>query len=269
MRPFTRIHSLLRGLSETRWLLGLLAAALLTGIAMEAQANVIVTAVETPGGDVLISGGGTLNLAAWTTKEENLSDVVLIAPGTQITIGPTGSLPVDVLTDPTLFSGSPAYGFNNDVSLPDAGSGDIFGLAFSFDERLTVPTGYVSGNPLMGSSTYEDETFASLGMTPGSYSWSWGSDDTASSFTLEIVPEPSRTHRTRSDRPGGRTASLNRSRTTVTRPTPPDRLRRSETPEQVSAGTRFTTFTGRFALRGLAQDPARELNTETVESRFV
>jgi MYXO-CTERM domain-containing protein len=72
----------------------------------------------------------------------------------------------------------------------DLGSGDIFGIIFGADD-LEVPRGYVSGDPLSGSSTYSGETFASLGMDLGSYTWSWGSGDTADSLTLNVVPEPS------------------------------------------------------------------------------
>jgi len=33
-------------------------------------------------------------------------------------------------------------------------------------------------------------TFASMGLTPGSYTWSWGSGLNADSFTLNIVATP-------------------------------------------------------------------------------
>lgn len=48
---------------------------------------------------------------------------------------------------------------------------------------LQVPTGYVSGNPLSNTSTYANQTFGSLGLTPGTYVWSWG-DFTGAKTTL-------------------------------------------------------------------------------------
>jgi hypothetical protein len=59
-----------------------------------------------------------------------------------------------------------------------SGSGDIFGLFFN-SMQLVVPGGYVKGAPLSGTSTYSGESFSSLGMEMGSYSWTWGSGDTA------------------------------------------------------------------------------------------
>jgi hypothetical protein len=53
---------------------------------------------------------------------------------------------------------------------------------------------YISGTSLMDSSTYDNQTFASLGVTPGTYVWTWGSPAADDTFTLDIptgVPKPS------------------------------------------------------------------------------
>ncbi len=86
--------------------------------------------------------------------------------------------------------------FGSDLfTQPSVGSGSRFGIAAeAFTGQtapaLVVPSGYVSGTSLSASNTFTGKTFASLGINPGSYVWSWGSGATADSLTLNIVPEP-------------------------------------------------------------------------------
>lgn len=56
-----------------------------------------------------------------------------------------------------------------------------------------MPQGYVSGSALSGSATFDSTTLASLGVTSGTYTWTW--DSGANSFVLNIeqftvTPEP-------------------------------------------------------------------------------
>jgi hypothetical protein len=60
-------------------------------------------------------------------------------------------------------------------------------------KQLFVPSGYVSRTALSDNSTYDSATFASLGLTPGSYVWSWGKGADADTFTIDVgspIPEP-------------------------------------------------------------------------------
>jgi len=50
---------------------------------------------------------------------------------------------------------------------------------------LVVPVGYVSGHALSNSMTFNNATLASLGVTPGTYVWTWG-DGADQNFTLQI-----------------------------------------------------------------------------------
>ena len=57
---------------------------------------------------------------------------------------------------------------------------------------IWVPFRHVLAQPLSETSTYSDASFGSLGMTPGTYVYSWGTGAHADTFTIEIgVPEPS------------------------------------------------------------------------------
>ena len=57
---------------------------------------------------------------------------------------------------------------------------------------LFVPLGYVSGAALSDSMTFNNATFASLGVTPGTYVWSWGTGLPNQNFTLMIGGSGSR-----------------------------------------------------------------------------
>ncbi len=106
-----------------------------------------------------------------------------------IATGPASFEPEDAYTG---FTRPPTFGSGGQTSA-SSGSGDITTLSAPITnlDLLGVPRGYVSGSALSGSSTYDNQTFSSLGVTPGTYVWTWSSG----SFTLDIpgaaVPEPS------------------------------------------------------------------------------
>jgi hypothetical protein len=72
----------------------------------------------------------------------------------------------------------------------------VLGIAnTTSSEGLYLPNGYVSGTNVSDVTTFLGATFASLGVTPGTYTWHWGSGANADSLTLDIVtptaaPEP-------------------------------------------------------------------------------
>ena len=56
--------------------------------------------------------------------------------------------------------------------------------------KIYVPEGYVSENPLSATMTHSGWSFASLGLTPGQYVWSWSSDSVELNIIDASVPEP-------------------------------------------------------------------------------
>jgi hypothetical protein len=56
------------------------------------------------------------------------------------------------------------------------------------NDLLSVPLGYVSNAALSDRMLFNNATFASLGVTPGTYRWTWGTGLPNQNFTLIIGP---------------------------------------------------------------------------------
>ncbi len=157
--------------------------------ALPARATYTVTLVQ-QGSNVVAAGSGTIDLTGLSLFGHGAPAAATIAPFSgEIFTGPATSEPVDLysgFTGPTSFG--PGVGAD-----ATSGMGDIVGVNGAFT-YIAVPGGYDSGGPLSDTSTYDNQTFATLGLTPGSYTWTWGSG-TDDSFTLDIgpaaAPEPS------------------------------------------------------------------------------
>jgi hypothetical protein len=154
---------------------------------------VIITASETAG-NVVLTGSGTLNLSALSLFDTATSD----APGGIQGVPPVAVLgPKSVSADVYIGELIPPASIGPLTSFrpADSGSGNFFGAEYlaSGPPRtcITVPHLYTSGSALSGTSVFSGQTFSSLGITPGTYAWTWGSGAAADSLTLLVaVPEP-------------------------------------------------------------------------------
>lgn len=172
-----------------------------------AQAAYIVDLTQM-GNNVVASGSGTINLTGLTRGSTFSTGSVIHPSIAEIVTGPSGT--IDTYTGLT----GPASFGPGGTTIASSGTGVLVGVtsivttaasissaAALVAAELAVPSGYMSGGPLSDTSTYLNQTLASLGATPGTYTWSWNtpgvsvssaSDDT---FTLVIsaatVPEPS------------------------------------------------------------------------------
>jgi len=107
---------------------------------------------------IVVTGAGTINTSALVLNNPGRSGSASINPA----FGALGAGPV---------SPTPQEGFTG----------------------LSGPYGFgTSNSPLSDNATFDFETFTSLGLIPGTYIYTWGSDPTADSLTLNIgtVPEP-------------------------------------------------------------------------------
>jgi len=158
-----------------------LAIVIASGLSVRsAQAGYIVT-LEQVGPNVVATGSGAFDLTGlfFFFNGSALSEINPSA--TQINTGPTTVQPVTLYTG---LSGSTFFGTGGHT-FASSGSGDLVGTLFN--SLLIVPEGYVSGNALSDSSIYNNATFLSLGVTPGTYAWTWGTGANQN-FTLQIGP---------------------------------------------------------------------------------
>lgn len=143
----------------------------------------VVVDIQEVGGDVIVNGAGTIDLTELSLTFSN-EDEAVMNPAGYLTLGPATATPFDVYGGTA--SGPAGFG-GNLHSVASIGSGDFFGLAWQGSTDLILPSGYVSGTFLSGSSTYSGQTFDSLLINPGSYVWTIGDN----AFTINaIVPEP-------------------------------------------------------------------------------
>ena len=127
------------------------------------------------------SGSGSFNLTALTSAGPGSVGAGYASNQAIWAIGP--SAPVDT------YIGTIAYPsiFGTNAAGVTSTSGSTFGILPGGSGRsLYVPSGYVSNTNISGTATYANKTIAEAGLTPGTYTWSWGSGANASSLVMTI-----------------------------------------------------------------------------------
>jgi len=151
-------------------------------------AQAYTVTLEQVGANVVANGTGAFDLAGLTSGAEGFALAQINPAIAVILTGSTGNLfSYSGLTGPTSFgSGS--------IQFASSGSGDLAGISGVSPGFLFVPLGYISGTTLSSTATWNNATFASLGVTPGTYVWSWGTGQENQNFTLIAAgPTPSPT----------------------------------------------------------------------------
>jgi PEP-CTERM motif len=169
---------------------GLAAVCAAAAFAAPAEAAYVVN-IEQVGSSVIATGSGSLDLTALTKSAVQSPDDFIFPGGGTLALGDE-TAKVGKLQGYRGISGPASFGSGGGTPGLGGGTGsDLWVQAES--NHLYVSLDYVSGTPL-GTSTaiFTDSTFASLGVTPGTYVWTWGTGADADSLTMNIggVPEP-------------------------------------------------------------------------------
>ncbi len=142
------------------------------------------------GSNVVATGSGTIDTADLTFMNTSAWLGGIVPNGAEWA---TGSNPGGAFTDTySGISGPAAFGTAS-VTYATTVSGDPMALVSG---EIAVPVGYVSGTTLSNTLTFDNTNFAGLGLTDGTYTYSWGTGSNADSFVINIgppanpVPEP-------------------------------------------------------------------------------
>ena len=141
------------------------------------------------GSDVVATGSGPLDLTGLSFTVSSIIFTGIVPVLGEISTGPH---PVGLEDFYSGVAGPAGFGSSGGPIFADSGSGDSVGIHGNLG-LLGVPLGYVSGTDLSDTMTFFNQSFATLGVTPGTYVWTWGTGPNQN-FTLIIgaaaVPEP-------------------------------------------------------------------------------
>lgn len=145
-------------------------------------AATIIT-LEQVGGDVVATTSGTVDLTGLTFVTTVNGGATLVDPAHGVLEFHGGGL-----DEYTGITGPASFG-SGGTAVPSSKSGDDFAL-ISYVPMIQVPFGYVSGTLLSGTATWDSTTLTALGVTPGTYTWTWGTGAAADSLTLYAGVNP-------------------------------------------------------------------------------
>ena len=143
--------------------------------------NVTVSQV---GPNVVWNGSGSFNLSALSFVGVGTVGAGFNGNQALWAIGPNSVNNIDQYSGVTTYPSSFGTGGVGVTST----SGSTFGILTGGGGRLLyVPTGYVSNTTISGSATYSSQTISSMGLTPGVYTWSWGTGGNTSTLVMTIT----------------------------------------------------------------------------------
>ncbi len=140
--------------------------------------------IQQVGNNVVATGSGSVDVTGLNTNPRGVDRARVWASYPGLNLGPTVYTNFDWYIGPV--SGPRSLGSGSEF-IASSGTGVLVGFAVLYSIALAVPVGYVSGAMLgISTATWNNASFASLGLTPGTYVYSWGSGQHADTFTVQI-----------------------------------------------------------------------------------
>jgi hypothetical protein len=174
-----------------------LAGALLIGATAAANANAYVVTLQQVGSNVVATGTGEFDLTGLTLFAHGtfIAGIMPSTPGAGI--GLSAATPA-ALTDVYRgtsgpISGPTSFGSGGNTLANSSSGPPVLFVDFSAPPQFTlfVPGGYSSATLLASSQDiFDNTTLAGLGITPGIYTWTWGTAPDQSFTINAAVPGP-------------------------------------------------------------------------------
>jgi hypothetical protein len=167
----------------------LLSAALLGFAALSTSARAeLVIDITQQGSNVIATGFGTVDTTDLLAGSNGLSPAAVVGSNAFIGIG-AGSE-----TSYVSISGPSSFGSGGLLNASSS-SGSVFGINGA-GRFVILPVGYASGSFISGTDQFNGATIAGLGLTPGTYTYTFGTGQDADSVVVNIgnvsaVPEAS------------------------------------------------------------------------------
>ena len=165
------------------WLLKMVAGfVFMFVVERNAHAAFTFTVMEV-GPSVDVTGSGTIDLTDVSPGAGGAIGSARIFPSAGLLVGATSAAGTIAFT-----ASGPADWGSGGQSSASSDSGDMVAISGG---TIFLPSSYVSGAQLSDSETFLGQSFATLGITPGVYTYTWGNGVHADSLTVLVdVPEP-------------------------------------------------------------------------------
>ncbi len=221
--------------------------------------------IQQSGANVVASGSGTINTAALAIMSSNIPLAHNInSTNATVVVGGGGNIDqYKTISPPSNFGSTTAS-----ATTANSGTGSMFGVNGK-SASLYVPTGYVSGTFISGTSQWNTATLSTLKLSTGTYTYTWGSGANADSVIVKILGAPSlsvsATHSSPIFQAGPGTITLTVNNTAGRRPVPRQFPIRSILPSRSTAchrgcSTSSQTVTCTIASGASAASTAFTLN---------
>lgn len=169
-------------------------------ISSSSHAAAVITFSQ-QGGDVVATGSGSIDLIDLQASFSGSSGLTAVSGQNAYAVVGSVTPAFDSVTFYTGASGPANFGTSSNITAT-TGSGDKFGIdAGGYSgpgtARIWISPTYINDSALSATDTWTGATFASLGLTPGVYTYSWGKGEDADTLQVRIgatspagVPEP-------------------------------------------------------------------------------